>query len=72
MPDKKDNDSKALSDSEQAAGAIRYLGKPLDTLSERERSIFDRLAARRTISTDVNQTFDERLTRGQRLADLVA
>ena len=39
---------------------------------ERERAIFDGLAARRTISTDVNQTFGERLTPGKRLADLVA
>jgi uncharacterized membrane protein len=72
VPDKKEDDTKTLSGSKQTAGAIRYLGKPLDTLSERERAIFDRLAARRTISTDANQTFDDRLTRGQRLADLVA
>jgi uncharacterized membrane protein len=72
MPNIKDDKSRTPSVSKQAAGAIRYLGKPLDTLSERERAIFDRLAARRTISKDVNQTFDERLTPGQRLADLVA
>ncbi|WP_454858157.1 DUF1003 domain-containing protein [Rhizobium binxianense] len=55
-----------------STAAIRYPGKPLETMSDRERSIFDRLAARQTISIDVNQTFDERLTPGQRLADLVA
>lgn len=72
MTTDEEDESKTLSVSKQSVGAARYLGKPLDTLSERERSIFDRLATRRTISTDVNQTFDERLTRGQRLADLVA
>jgi len=46
--------------SQLTKGAIRYLGKPLETLSDRERSIFDRLAARKTISRDVNR----RLTSG--------
>lgn len=58
--------------SKLTTGAIRYLGKPLEKLTDRERSVFDRLAARITISTDINQTFDDRLTRGQRLADVVA
>jgi len=55
-----------------ASGALRYIGKLPEMLSDRERLIFERLSARRTISTNANQTFDERLTRGQRLADQVA
>lgn len=67
-----EDDSDSLISQDLAEVAGRYLGKPLEMLSERERAIFRRLAARRTISKDANAVFDERLMPGQRLADAVA
>ena len=67
-----EDDSDMLIPQDLAEGASRYLGKPLELLPDREKAIFRRLAARRTISADANAVFDERLTPGQRLADAVA
>jgi uncharacterized membrane protein len=53
-------------------GANRYLGKPFELLSDRERAVFRRLISRRAITRDANQSFDEKLTSAQRLADKVA
>jgi uncharacterized membrane protein len=53
-------------------GANRYLGKPFELLSDRELGVFRRLILRRTITRDANQSFDEKLTPAQRLADKVA
>ncbi|MDR6759756.1 putative membrane protein [Mycoplana sp. BE70] len=61
-------------DAEQAiiSAADRYLGKPFELLSERERAIFRRMVTRRAITRDANQSFDDRRTAAQRLADKVA
>ena len=53
-------------------GANRYLGKPFELLSDRERAVFRRLISRRAITRNANQSFDEKLTSAQRLADKVA
>lgn len=52
--------------------AIHYLGKPLESLTEKEMRIFKRLVDRQTIARNVNVAFDDKLTIGQRLADKVA
>lgn len=52
--------------------AIHYLGKPLEALTEREMRIFKHLVDRQTIARNVNVTFDDKSTFGQRLADKVA
>ncbi|MBB4096093.1 DUF1003 domain-containing protein [Ochrobactrum pecoris] len=51
---------------------IHYLGKPLESLTEREMRIFQGLVERQTIARNVNRVFDDKLTFGQRLADKVA
>ncbi len=53
-------------------GANRYLGKPFELLSDREQAVFRRLISRRAITRNANQSFDEKLTSAQRLADKVA
>ncbi|HWU61238.1 MAG TPA: DUF1003 domain-containing protein [Ensifer sp.] len=72
MSNIKDSETTTPANPLLAASALRYVGKSLEKLSDRERLIFERLRARQTISTDANRTFDERLTPGQRLADRVA
>lgn len=69
MPNSIDSgaDHKILADH-----ASRYLGKTFDLLSERERSIVRRLIERRSITHDTNQSFDEKLTTAERMADKVA
>ncbi|WP_341487947.1 DUF1003 domain-containing protein [Pararhizobium sp. A13] len=57
---------------EIADGASRYLGRPVELLTDRERAVFRRHIARRAITRDSNRSFDEKLTSGQRLADKVA
>ena len=52
--------------------AERLLHSGLDGLAERERHVLSRIAERVHISRDVNQTFDEQMTVGERLADKVA
>ncbi len=49
-----EDDSDMLIPQDLAEGASRYLGKPLELLPDREKAIFRRLAARRTISADAN------------------
>ncbi|MGO4834480.1 DUF1003 domain-containing protein, partial [Rhizobiaceae sp. 2RAB30] len=61
-----------ISSQEISHGAHRYLGKPFEQLTERERAVFQRLLSRRAIARDANQSFDEKLTRAQRMADRVA
>ncbi|OOL15382.1 hypothetical protein BRY73_19905 [Ochrobactrum sp. P6BS-III] len=51
---------------------LRYLGRSPETLTAREKSVLKRLAERQTIAQDINQSFDEKRTTGQRLADKVA
>ena len=70
MPRETDDNSGAR--REIADGANRYLGKPVELLTDRERVVFRRHLARRAITRDSNRTFDETLTSGQRLADKVA
>lgn len=61
------------SDTPQIAEHVaRYLGRPIESLDEREHSVFRQLVARRTVTRDVNLSFDESQTFGQRLADEVA
>lgn len=57
---------------EIADSASRYLGRPVELLTDRERAVFRRHLARRAITRDSNRSFDEKLTSGQRLADKVA
>ncbi|OKP64827.1 hypothetical protein BTE77_34050 [Ensifer adhaerens] len=57
---------------EIADRASRYLGKPAELLTDRERAVFRRHLTRRAIARDPNRSFDEKLTPGQRLADKVA
>lgn len=52
--------------------AERLLSRGYDDLPEREQRVLRRIAARAAISRNVNETFHERLTYGQRLADRVA
>ncbi|KAB2696520.1 DUF1003 domain-containing protein [Brucella haematophila] len=51
---------------------LRYLGRSPETLTVREKSVLKRLAERQTIAQDINESFDEKRTTGQRLADKVA
>lgn len=51
---------------------LRYLGRSPETLTAREQSVLKRLADRQTIAQDINESFDEKRTTGQRLADKVA
>ncbi len=55
-----------------AEHASRYLGRPIDALDEREHYVLRHLVSRRTVTRDVNQSFEESQTFGQRLADIVA
>ncbi|MCI1002836.1 DUF1003 domain-containing protein [Ochrobactrum sp. C6C9] len=57
---------------EVAERSLRYLGRSADTLTAREQSVLARLSERQTIARDVNRSYDEKLTYGQRLADKVA
>ncbi len=57
---------------EVAERSLKYLGRSADTLTAREQSVLARLSERQTIARDVNRSFDEKLTYGQRLADKVA
>ena len=57
---------------EIADSASRYLGRPVELLTDRERAVFRRHLDRRAITRDSNRSFDEKLTYGQRLADKVA
>jgi len=57
---------------EVAERTLRYLGRSADSLTAREQSVLARLSERQTIARDVNRSFDEKLTYGQRLADKVA
>ena len=43
-----------------------------DTLSVRERKVLDHLASRARISEDINKTYNEQMSFGDRLADSVA
>ncbi|MDR6669315.1 DUF1003 domain-containing protein [Rhizobium sp. 1399] len=61
-----------ISDEAIGSGANRYLGKPFELLTERERAVFRRLISRHAIAHDSNQSFDAKLTPSQRLADKVA
>lgn len=70
MPKEIENNSDAA--GEIADGASRYLGRPVELLTDRERAVLRRHVARRAITRDSNRTFEETLTFGQRLADKVA
>ena len=61
-----------IGDASIESGANRYLGKPFELLTERERAVFRRLISRHAIAHDSNQSFDSKLTSSQRLADKVA
>lgn len=55
-----------------AKHAFRYLGRPIDALDEREHFVLQHLVSRRTVTRDVNRSFEESQSFGQRLADRVA
>ena len=61
-----------IGDASIESGANRYLGKPFELLTERERAVFRRLISRHAIAHDSNQSFDSKLTSSQRLADKVS
>ncbi len=50
----------------------RWFGKALDELGEVERLVLRRATQRQLVSRDTNQTYTQKLTFGQRLADKVA
>ncbi len=50
----------------------RWLGKAARELQDAEASVVARAADRRPISEDINETFDDHQTFGERLADRVA
>lgn len=50
----------------------RWLGRASTELDAEERHVLDKTVARRPVARDVNESFDDRLTFGQRLADRVA
>lgn len=52
--------------------AERLLSRGYEDLPEREQRVLRRIAARAAISRNVNESFHERLTMGQRVADRVA
>lgn len=52
--------------------AEHLLQAGFDDLSERERRVISQIARRVHISQNINRTFEERLTFGERLADRVA
>lgn len=55
-----------------AEHASRYLGRPINALDEREHSVLRHLVSRTTVARDVNRSFEESQSFGQRLADKVA
>jgi uncharacterized membrane protein len=52
--------------------AKRFMAKEIEKLSEQERQVVERFIHRGRIARNVAHEFEEQLTAGQRLADLVA
>lgn len=52
--------------------AERWFGRPASDLDEHERRALRRAAARKPVSADINETFDEGMSFSQRLADRIA
>lgn len=52
--------------------AQRLLASGFEELTERERRVITRIAQRLRIATNVNTSFDEQLTFGERLADRIS
>ncbi|MEZ5572540.1 MAG: DUF1003 domain-containing protein [Halioglobus sp.] len=52
--------------------ATKFLKSGYEELSDREKRVLQRLTKRAVISENVNETFHDKLTFGQRLADQVA
>jgi uncharacterized membrane protein len=52
--------------------AEHLLHRGFDDLTERERSVINRIASRVHISQNLNRVFDERLTFGERLSDRIS
>lgn len=52
--------------------AENFFGRELEKVSEREKSVLDRIKARGKVSRDTNADFDSRETFGERVADKVA
>lgn len=52
--------------------AKRFLGKQPGQLSRREQLVLERSLSKQAMSRDSSETFEEKLTFGQRLADAVA
>ena len=52
--------------------AHHWFGKPINELTAHQRHALDKALMRRPISKDINDTFQDKLTFGQRLADQVA
>lgn len=64
-----------MSDTERpdiSKAAQRWFGRSASELDEHERRALRRAAARKPVSADINETFDDGLTFGQRMADKVA
>lgn len=62
----------ATPDPKIEQAAMRYLGRKAGTLDRREQGVLRQLLARRTVTRDINQSFDEGRGLGERLADAVA
>jgi uncharacterized membrane protein len=54
------------------AAALHWLGEPLSNLDESERQVLAKICARHPIARNTNESFEENMTFGQRLADKVA
>jgi uncharacterized membrane protein len=70
------NDASCLSIQELNEFRRKYLAESLEheigTLSELEREVLNALHSNETISDDIDETMDEKLTLGQRIADRIA
>jgi uncharacterized membrane protein len=55
-----------------ARAAKRWFGKSPDALGKRERHVLWRTVAHETLSQDVNEDFEKRMSMGDRIADRVA
>lgn len=57
---------------ELSSASQRWFGRPASELDVKKRQALERHLARKPVSTDVNERFDDGMTFGQRLADRVA
>lgn len=52
--------------------AVRWLDNRIDTLSDAERNVLQRILAREPVARNINDAYEERLSFGDKLADIIA